>query len=188
MTGDPEASGLTRRRFLASAGAAAAAGTAGARPVGATGEEPGPRPSSAADPPDAVALDHEEARDVRGLRQRFEQASGDRVDGVEDLDLDPTAQESVTARLEAAADRGEVVELPPGDYLFSSPVETSASGWGVVGGTDGPVRFHTPRNGNSIVQRGGGTSEWRTSPSSAGGTARSLRSSTTAAAHRGGTG
>ena len=144
---------VTRRQFLTA--------TASVATVGALAGE-SPRPVAAATPaatgtPDPTALDHVEAVDVRDVAQRFEATSGERVDGVSDLGLDTTAQASVTGRVERAARQGQVVELPPGDYLFDRPVRTGASGWGLVGTGSAPteVRLHTAGNGQIIDQRGG---------------------------------
>ncbi len=144
---------MTRRRFL-TVGAGTAVGTAGVESVDATRvassfSSPGLAKHSPGD------LDHIEERDVRQVRNRLDDIKV--VDGVADLGLDTTGQQPVDEKIRAAAERGEIVTIPPGDYLFSSTVSTSASGWGIVGTGETPrdVRLHGEGNMVLVEQRGG---------------------------------
>ena len=105
-------------------------------------------------PAELKALEH---RDVQVVRERVDTRSGPVVDGVADLGIDATGQQPVDSELQGAADRGEVVKLPPGDYMLTSPVRTSSSGWGVVGTGESPrdVRLHAPGRMILIRQDGG---------------------------------
>jgi hypothetical protein len=108
--------------------------------------------------PEPTELDHIEARDVREVDHRRQARSGTRVvDGATDLGLDATGQQRVDAQLQAAADRGEVVELPPGDYRLGAPVTTASDGWGIRGTGDSPrdVRLHGTGRMLLVDQRGG---------------------------------
>jgi hypothetical protein len=155
---DRRADGVTRRQFLAGAGTAVATETVGAHPVGATAEDPPARGPGTA--PDPTELDHLEARHIQSIRRNLPEPSADRADvvrGVADLGLDPTGQDPVDGEIQAAADRGDLVTLPPGDYLFASTVTTSADGWGIAGQGDAvqDVRLHS-RGNREIIDTSGG--------------------------------
>jgi hypothetical protein len=148
---------MTRRRFL-TVGAGVATGVAATEPTGTSAASPAPAASSDGERRSPAELDHVEARDVRHVRERFDDQDVDVVDGVADLGLDATGQQDVSGQLRQAARRGELVELPPGDYMVRSTVAVDgASGWGIRGTGDSPrdVRLHAPGASLLVEQRGG---------------------------------
>ncbi|MWG36614.1 hypothetical protein [Halomarina oriensis] len=151
-----EPSTLTRRRFLTAGVVALGTAAHGSQSVAAS-----PQSQHSVNHPEIpkpTELDHIEARDVRAIDQRWSARSDTRVvNGVSDLGLDATGQQAVDTQLQAAADRGEVVELPPGDYRLGAPVTTESDGWGIRGVGDSPrdVRLHGTGRMLLIDQNGG---------------------------------
>lgn len=149
--------GVSRRAFLG-AGATILGGTlAASAPVPAAAALQGAPENRALAPADLDRIEH---RDVTHVEQRVPDPHSDServVNGVEDLGLDPTAQDNAQGAIQRAAARGDVVELPPGDYMLNSTVTTQSSGWGIVGTGEQPedVRLHGRGALQLIEQRGG---------------------------------
>jgi hypothetical protein len=149
---------ISRRRVLAASGAAVGAVTGGVDRATAQSQTQFRSPKNQPDTLRPTELDHIEARDVRRVHQRRDRRSDDRVvNGVVDLGLDRTGQQAVDGQLQAAADRGEVVELPPGDYRLTAPVTTASDGWGIRGTGNSPrdVRLHGTGRMLLVDQTGG---------------------------------
>ena len=145
------------------AGSAAVAGPTAAtlsRPTGISGpslpeahdvEEPAENEA-----PNPEILDAEETEHYRALESRIEANTQETVTLAE-LGGAPNSMVPIDGQIQQAARNGQVVDLPPGEYVLNDTVSTAASGWGIRGTGDSPRDVVIRGSGKMLLvdQRGG---------------------------------
>jgi hypothetical protein len=159
---------FSRRAFLGAGGSLAAAATVPSV-NGSTTSPTTDTPEPTDDPdaadrtainrlgvPDRTEIDHIEARDVKQVREAFEEADTEYV-GPADLGIQPDSIQPIGEKVKRAAENERVLRLPPGDYLIRNRLTITASNWGIVGTGQRPedVRIHGEGETILINQRSG---------------------------------